>query len=431
MAQTPVAPERRGGSVAPRRPQRPAPDTNPYYERVARHFRHAKHFTLLVLILFLLASFTFNRSEITIENLQYMMKFISFTNTETSITAPRITYSSSDDTSLGLFIGDLCYLSPQGYWLYDSRGNTIMTESIKYASPELHISEKFTLCYDMGGYSFSIFNTYSKLYSETTEYPVWDADIADDGSFAVASSSRQYRTQVTLYDSDFKPVSRVLKDKYLMDVQCKADGSEVAIMTISTKDGAYYTTIDLVTPGEETARKVCELDGLGYSLFYTDGGFAVITDERICFLDEELTLRGAAELDSSLAMADCAGKYLTCIFKSGVVGNSYTAVIYDVSGSAQRGKTVYQGEFDGKLAAVSHDESGDYIFILMGQTLWRVNLYNKKIGSTALESSGFDVLPQSADSFLLATQNYALTYTPEDWNEEYYDRNTSETTEVS
>ena len=42
------------------------------------------------------------------------MKFISFTNTETSISATKINYASSDNTQLELFIGDLCYLSPQG-----------------------------------------------------------------------------------------------------------------------------------------------------------------------------------------------------------------------------------------------------------------------------------------------------------------------------
>ena len=93
------------------------------------------------------------------------MKFISFTNTETSITATRITYPSSDRTRLELFIGDLCYLSPEGYALYDSRGNTIMTENIKYAFPMLSTGSKYALCYDLGGTSFTIFNTFAKLSS--------------------------------------------------------------------------------------------------------------------------------------------------------------------------------------------------------------------------------------------------------------------------
>ena len=133
-------------------------ETNGYYANAARNFRYAKYLTILLLIIFLLFTISFNRREITIENLQYLMKFISFTNTETSISATKINYASSDNTQLELFIGDLCYLSPQGYALYDSRGNTILSDqTLKYSNPILNVSSKFALCYDLGGNTYSVF----------------------------------------------------------------------------------------------------------------------------------------------------------------------------------------------------------------------------------------------------------------------------------
>ncbi len=395
------------GSAAP---------VNPYYGSAARAFRAAKFLTLFVLIVFLLLSFTLGRNEITIENLRYLMKFISFTDTETSITAPRIHYPSSSQNKLGLFIGDLCALSDQGYSLYDSRGNQIMTEDIRYGTPVLTVGEKYTLCYDLGGLSFSLFNTFSQLYSETLDYPITDADLAPDGSFAVAASSREYRTAVLLYDADFKLISRVLKDKYLTDLCYDAPGENLAVMSIGTEEGSFFTEIELIRPGASQAHARRSVDGLGYNLFPVRDGWIMISDEAIWFLDADLGVKNRVSLAGPLAMTDCSQKYLTCIYEGSIIGNSYFAVVYDTNGRA-----VFSGEFDGKLTDAAHDESGDYIFILTGDTLSRINLHNRKRGSLKVEPGGFCLLVQEPDSFLLGLPNYALTYSGADFGEVYFD----------
>ncbi len=396
---------------------RHAPDINEYYRSAAVKFRAAKYMTLIALVAFLIFSFTFMRKDITLENLRYLLKFISFTNTETSITAPKINYASGDPNRLDLFVGDLVTLTNDGYALYDSRGNQIMSEDISYKSPVLKLSDRFALCYDLGGSSFSVLNTFAKLYDGTTDYPITDAAVADDGTFAVASSTREYRTLVTLYDDDFKPINRVLKNDHLMGVEMKPDGSEVAIMTSGTENGAFYTRIELIEPGKDRARRSCEIDGLGYMLYYTSDGFAVVTDEALCFLDGELNLLAASKHGSTPVMTECSSKYVIRVLSDGIIGNSYFCEIFDLSG-----KLVYSGGFEGKLSAIASDDSGEYIFILAGDRVIRINLYNKKIGSIAVEQDAIDILPQDADSFLLAKRNYALTYELENFDEQYYER---------
>ena len=406
-----------------RRPDQNEPDVNRYYAAAAKNFRHAKHASILLLIAFLVFSIAFNRNEITIDNLQYLMKFISFTNTETSISATKINYSSADKIRLSLFLGDLCYLSESGYALYDSRGNTIMTDSIKYTFPILDASAKFALCYDLGGTSYSIYNTFAKLHTETLGYAITDGDISDAGAYVISTSTREYRTAVQLYDSDFKLISRVLREDYLCDVKYKADGSEVAIMTVGSQNGSFVSTIELVVPGKDSVRKSIGIDGYGYSLFYTESGFAVITDGGISFYDPDLNLIKAYAMTSSLVMSDCSDKYLTCVYTAGIIGNSYDVVIYDSTG-----RIVCEVGLNGKLAAVSHDESGEYVFILAGNNVNRINLVNRKLGSIPVDAGGFDVLPIDSDSFLLAMNNYALTCEPEDFAERYFDREASDTT---
>lgn len=393
------------------------PKADPYLSSVSIGYRVAKYITVFLLIVFMLFSFTFMRNDITLENLRYLLKFISFTNTETSITASKINYPSGEPNRLDLFIGDLCSLSPSGYALYDSRGNQIMSEQIRYADPVLKLSERFALCYDLNGAEYTILNTFTKLYNGTSEYPITDADIANDGSFAIASSSREYRTAVTLYDADFKAISRVYKNDHLMALEYKPDGSYIALMTASAQGGSFYTRIELVTPGSDKVLASAEIDGLGYSLYIMDGAISVITDEGIYMFNETLDLMSTSEHASELAMTDASEKYLTVMYSNAVIGNSYRAKIIDVTG-----RTVYDGEFEGKLVGIDNASDGDYVFILTGTTLSRINLINKKIAQTSVETDAIDVLASDISTVLVAKKNYAVTYDLSALEEHYYDR---------
>ena len=398
-----------------------APKLDSYYTSVSRTYRIAKYISIVLLVVFLIFSFTFLRKDITLENLRYLLKFISFTNTETSITAPKINYASGDPNRLDLFIGDLCTLSPSGYALYDSNGNQIMSEPINYASPVLKISDRFALCYDLDGAEFTILNTFTLLYEGTSEYPITDATIADDGSFAIASSSREYRTAITLYNSDFEAVSRIYKNDHLMALEYMPDASKIAVMTAGANNGEFYTKIELIAPGATSALYTCELDGLGYSLHYLSEGIAVVTDEGVCFFDSELNLRSVVPHTTQLAMTDASNKYITVIYSDGVIGKSYTARTFDANG-----RVVYEGSFDGKLIAVESDDSGDYIFILTGKELSRINLINKKIGTLTVEADAVDLLVSDPTTVLVALKNYALTYSLTDFAEQYYDRSATD-----
>ncbi len=404
--------------------QRRKPHTNEYYQKISLRFRIAKYGVFVALVAFFIFAFTFMRNDITLENLRYLLKYISFTNTETSIMVPRIDYDSGDPNRLELFVGDLATLTPSGYAIYDSRGNLIMTEDIRYSKPVLKVSKRFSLCYDLGGNGFTVLNTFASLYEGTTEMPITDASIADNGTFAIASSTREYRTQITLYDENFKPVSRILKNDHLMAAEMKPDGSLIAVLTVKAEGSAFCSRLELIAPGESSARQIAEFDGLSYSLYFTNEGIVVVTDEALCFFDNTLNLRASLPHSKTPVMTHNAGRHIVRILAEGIIGNTYLMEIYDLTG-----REVYSGEFTGKLTAVDSDDSGDYIFVLAGNQVIRVNLYNRKIASTEVEADAIDVLPQNADSFLLAKENYALTYDV-NFEEVYFDQKTPSTGET-
>lgn len=392
------------------------PAMGEYYRAVSGKFRVAKFITVLCLIAFLIFSFTFLRGEITLENLRYLLKFISFTNTETSITAAKISYPSGDPNRLELYMGDLCTLSPSGYGLYDSRGNQIMSAPITYVAPVLKVSDRYVLCFDMDGYSFTVLNSFAKLYDGTSDYPITAGAVSNKGGFAIAAASREYRTAITVYGDNLKPATRIYKNGHLMDMEFSPDSTALAVMTAGVSNGEFYTKIELVSSNSDEILDSAEISGLGYSFYFTENGFITVTDEGIVFFDSELRPTTRISHDVPLYMTDCSERYITCIYSDGILGNNSLARIYSADG-----RLVYEGSFTDKLIGVDSAESGDYVFILTGNILSRINLQNKKIGYITVSENAIDVLAASGTSVLVALKNYALTYDLTDFKEQYYE----------
>jgi len=393
-----------------------APGTDGYFESVSRSFRTAKHASIITLALFLLFSFTFLRGDITLENLRYLLKFISFTNTETSISAAKINYASGDSTRLDILGSDLCTLTNSVYALYDSRGNQIMTQDVGYKSPVLKVSSKFSLCYDLGGNTVKIFNTFTMLHEISTEFAITDAVIADSGMFAVATGSRDHHTAVTFYDSDFTPTVKVLRRNRLTALELRPDGSELAVMTFGAKNGGYTTTVEVILPGETSAKHTAELDVLGYQLYMSDEGYVVVSDESLIFLDTSLDKVKEIPHAHGLSMTEQTGKYFTALYSSGLINNSYLTVVYSHSGDV-----LYSGELEGRAIAIDCSDNGDYVFIHTGSRITRINLINRKIGSIEVEPDAIDMLASGKDTVLAAYRNYALTYELDNFSEHYFD----------
>lgn len=418
MANTPV----KQNSAPPARSERKVPHLGEYYGAVSGKFRAAKFVTIIALVVFLIFSFAFLRDDITLENLRYLLKFISFTNTETSITAAKINYASGDPNRLELFMGDFCTLTPGSYALYDSRGNQIMSEPISYVAPVLKVGNRYALCYDMDGHSYTLLNSFAKLHEGSSDYPITAGAVSNDGSYAIASASREYQTSITVYNDDFSPVTKISKNDYLMDLEFSPDSSALAVVTAAAINGSFYTKIEFVSPNSDKILNSVQVAGLGYTIYFFDNGYALVTDDGIIFLDSALTTVKRIRHDKQLSMTDCSGKYLTCVYSDGILGNTSIARVY-----SQDGRMVYEGGFADKLIAVDSDESGDYVFLLTGTTLSRINLLNKKIGALSVAADAIDMLAQDGSSVIVALKNYALTYDLTDFHEQYYEKPDADT----
>jgi hypothetical protein len=101
---------------------------NKYYEGVAIAFRYAKFIALFITVLFIMLILSFFRDEVSIDNFQYMLKYVT-SEDSSYITTQKIHYPTADSKALDLFAGDFVSAGSGGISLYDTNFNNPLDEN--------------------------------------------------------------------------------------------------------------------------------------------------------------------------------------------------------------------------------------------------------------------------------------------------------------
>ena len=212
------------------------PDTNEYYFSLSQRFKLAKYVVFLSLILFIVFMVTGYGEEITVENLRYLLKYMDTQQGSVSENYTDFRYDVVDGADFHLYKGDLVVSGTDGFDIYDINGKHILNAKYEYLNPTLLVSEQYILVYDLGGNSFSLYNSFGLLYEETLNYPIGCASIGDTGNFLIVTRAKEYRSVVYCYNKDFKRIySWHSSDKYVLSATMDPLGPQfvIAASTVS------------------------------------------------------------------------------------------------------------------------------------------------------------------------------------------------------
>lgn len=374
-------------------------EMNKYYEGVAIAFRYAKFITLFITVIFVMVILSFFRDEVSVDNFQYMLKYIT-SEDSSYITTQKIHYPTADSKALDLFAGDFVSAGSGGISLYDTNGNTVLEIENVFSEPVFSIGKKYGLCYDLSGRSYVIFNTFSKLHSDTLDFPISDAVMTDGGSYAILSKNREYRTLISVFDNDYDYVCTVYDNKYTFDIDMTS--KHLAYITAESRDSAFLTDVSIlnIKTGENTVVG-SYLNEFPVSVRFIGNNLAVITDRSIRFYDSEFKLKNAYSF--SLKMPSAYASAAECImlcFEKNTIGSENEIRFY--SGT---GELMFSGLLTGKVHSLDINES--FAVIHTNDNLYRIDLDDHTVLSVKIETGADKVLLQSDASALVCYKNYA------------------------
>lgn len=258
-----------------------------YYANVSAGYKVAQRFLWLLFILFTLISILFHYQEITYDNFFYLMRDFSSAVDAESSHYETVSYESSPGQHFALYRGGVAVVSPSGISAFTATGRRTLQAESDFSAPFVVCSDQYMLVYDTAGKSFSVYNSFSKVYTETLTYPVTAACFAEDGSFAVITREADRRAVVYIYDKDFNR-DTYRWNAYMFDIAMDSDRDLVAFVYYGAGDGTGETMISIRRKTTLEEITTISLNG-EFPLdcgFMDNNKFALITNGAVRMFDE-------------------------------------------------------------------------------------------------------------------------------------------------
>ncbi|MBQ7669213.1 MAG: hypothetical protein IJS45_00660 [Clostridia bacterium] len=259
-------------------------EQNPYYLKVARRYRVVKLVSVLLLLAFVVGMIILYRDQITYENLVYLAKDLDTDIDAEGAAFSEIKYDESRKMSAAIFKGKLAIATTTSLTLYNNTGSAERSFKISMENPKVLTGDKYVMVYDVGGTTYSICTSLVEAQSKQTDYALQGAALSKSGSFALLNRARENRYVISIFDENFRELSRIYKDKYVMDVALSDDGTRYAVASCDIGTTDFTTEVMFGICGSENAKSFTIDDAMPLNVFFFgDGSFCVVCDSSVHF----------------------------------------------------------------------------------------------------------------------------------------------------
>lgn len=391
-----------------------APPRNAYYDKVAAGYRTAQYLTLFLLVVVILAGFVMGSGSITYANFVYLLRdFDTIISASGGETVPSIHYGAADARQYLVYRNGLTLVDQSGVEVYNSAGKRTLDDDPAFDDPRAAASAQYMLVYDLGGESYALYNSLTRIYTGTLDFPISGGAISDSGMYAIVTGTREYTSAVLLYSRNNKLKNRFLKDKYVIDVAISDDGERVAIVSVESVNGAYNAEFQVSIPGKDTALATLEVSGVFPMAvrFFDDNRFAVLCDSAIYFYSADGESLGSyAFTDDAPSRFALDGETAALVFPNNVMGTESRVLRFDASG-----ELIDEAVLDGRAQEVALTD--DALYLLTEHWLHRLSFAHGDTASLDYAGGGKALLPTD-DGVLLCTASTAYRYDAERFSAE-------------
>ncbi|MBR6513760.1 MAG: hypothetical protein IKT46_02885 [Clostridia bacterium] len=384
----------------------PETPVNEYYIDVANKFKTAKFISIILLVVFILFMISVFRSDVTLENFKYLVRFFSSANTVYSGDYESIYYDTTGVIDVDMFNSDFVTVKSDSIDLYDMNGSNVASYEINQVSPTVVTKGKYMLVYDLGGQNARLFNNFSLLTTQSYDYPISCAAISGDGMYAIVTESLEYQSVIHLYDHNFNLVSKMYKDKYITDIRIDSQGKRLVCTAVIAKDGDFVSEVVTYAPYTDKEESSTVFQG-SFAVscgFFSDGGYAVLTDGALVFFDRNNKTAVEHPLGNTVP-TNCLimDNYAVLCYNENIVGSQTHVSIFDT-----KGEIILDTSVSDKILDTAFFMEDLYLL-----TDGKLNFINMKTGeqmSCNIESSATSVHLSDKNSVVIGYSNMAQPY---------------------
>lgn len=255
---------------------------NPYYLSMAERYRVVSLLLWCALVVYLIVMLCMCRDSITYDNLTYLIKDFDADVIGYTESAETVRYDEDSFSDFGRYKGRMAAAGNKSFCMYSSTGSIELENRRTMETPVIITSDKYVLEYDLGGTEYNIYSSLAKVYSGSSETALSAAALGENGEFALVSRSKESKYVVTVYNSSFREITKVYKDKFVMGTVFGGDG-EYVIVSADVSDSTMTTEIMFCKTGSDEAKYLTVNGVMPLSVGKIGDGYCVICDNATVF----------------------------------------------------------------------------------------------------------------------------------------------------
>lgn len=123
-------------------------------------------------------------------------------------------------------------------------GKAVYTISHGFSLPVMCLSQSRVLLYDQNSTGYAVYNGKKCLMASTADYAIYCGDISRNGTFALATKSQNYTSQLTVYDKQGNVLYEwYCPEEFIAGLAISDDGKSLAAATMKTSGGKYISKL--------------------------------------------------------------------------------------------------------------------------------------------------------------------------------------------
>ena len=385
----------------------------PYYENLANRLSFVRVVLYMVLLVFVVVTVICNHRLITYENLYYLAKDIGAATVTAQSQADRISYPiSSSEADFTLYRGGMVVAGSEVVTAVSGSGRQTLSVNVAYAEPCVRASEKYCLTFGRGEKSFSVYNSFVRVHREITEFPIYDAAVGDNGNFAVVTRSRNYTSEVVIYDGDMEKLANYHLGGYVTGISMNGEGDRLGIVSVESVNGMWETKITVIRIEKRINQSSATLSGLFGSTcgFVAEDRLAVLFSDRLMIWDDEATVKGEATFEGTTpALCAVSTGRIAVLSEIRDDLSERTLQVFD-----KNGKVVYEMAVDTDHPISRSGETlemafgGEVLYIRSTDCIFRLSADGEALTAAAISRDTLTVLPDGEKEILVCTPAYAV-----------------------
>lgn len=373
--------------------------TDVYLAKVSYRYAYFRRI-LAVLLLIVIIAFLLS-GNIAYNKFYYLVKDVKLASDYVNSVHDTITYNSGNSQSFATYRSGLAVASRERFSIFAAGGRELYFSNHSYGNPALASSDKYVLLYDVGGKQFSLYNSFSKLESDTLDYAIYGAAIAKNGTFALVTKSEKYDSVVSLRRQNGTKYDYNFASGLVCAVDLSENGTSLAVLLTFAEGNSVRNELRLYKVGSKDYKSVSiSFSGIPYAVKIMDNGNVLVVGANgVNAFSSGLNLLGEYLTDDEIYLY-YLGEDNIAVSHLSEKGSKTKVVLLN-----KRGRTEKEFTFNERLLDIALCD--DYLFVQKLGCFERINTVLNTSSKMDVVATDFKMIVSDKNTLIICNYSYA------------------------